>query len=175
MLLVSSHRGQLQTSRDAEIPSRKSNGFATGLAAIDGLLGGGFARGTVHELLAEPGGGMPMFFAAMLARAGMRGSRWEGGKVGRWEEGAGGVTVAAEGIGGAAETGGGLSPLRGCLVGQAPPYAPARIPTACAGGLQSAAPAGAEDGQCFGHALEGATLPIIPSSHPAARLPVVPV
>ena len=45
-------------------------GFVTGLAALDALPPGGtFARGVVHEILAEEGHGTPLFLAMLLARA----------------------------------------------------------------------------------------------------------
>lgn len=87
MLIVSAHRGQLQTATDAELGSRKEDTFATGLPAIDSLLpGGGFARGAVHELLAEAEVPMPIFFAGMLARAASGENRW-GDEENRWGDG----------------------------------------------------------------------------------------
>jgi hypothetical protein len=85
MDLVSAHP-QLRLLRDLHLrqlhdaPRRKV--FTTGLAAIDGLLPdpGGFARGAVHEVLADPAAeGLPRFFALLLARAAAR--AMEGGYV----------------------------------------------------------------------------------------------
>jgi protein ImuA len=45
--------------------------FTTGLPALDVLApGGALRRGAVHEVLAEPSHGTPLFFAMLLARAG---------------------------------------------------------------------------------------------------------
>jgi len=44
-------------------------GFVTGLPALDALPpGGAFARGAVHEILAETGHGTPLFLAMLLAQ-----------------------------------------------------------------------------------------------------------
>ena len=49
---------------------RRARSFTTGLAALDGLLpGGGFACGAVHEILSAPSAGVPLVFAALLARS----------------------------------------------------------------------------------------------------------
>jgi protein ImuA len=72
MKIVTCHRGQLQTTTaEAAVAAfAKKPVFATGLDAIDSLLpGGGLARGAVHELLTEEGKGLPLFVAAVLAKA----------------------------------------------------------------------------------------------------------
>jgi protein ImuA len=67
MRLITCHGGRLQASLFSE---GRGKTFSTGLAAIDGLLpGGGLGRGAVHEILGEPGGASPLFFAMVLARA----------------------------------------------------------------------------------------------------------
>jgi protein ImuA len=71
MKIVTCHRGQLQTSSQGlASAAAKQDVFNTGLEAIDRLLPhGGFARGAIHELLAEEGHGLPLFVASVLARA----------------------------------------------------------------------------------------------------------
>src|SRR5688572_3930385 len=69
MQLISCHNGRLLASALAEETLSRSKVFTTGLAAIDELLPhGGFARGAIHEVLADPKHGTPRFFALMLAR-----------------------------------------------------------------------------------------------------------
>lgn len=68
MQLVSSHNGRLYVQSQSA-PSR-ATAFTTGLAALDALApGGAFERGAVHEILSDPGGGTPSFFALLLATA----------------------------------------------------------------------------------------------------------
>jgi hypothetical protein len=89
MKLISCHDGKLLaldanarggplTAGDltADADARAGKTFRTGLDALDALApGGAFARGAVHELLAEPGDAPPLFVAALLARAaGTRGA-----------------------------------------------------------------------------------------------------
>jgi protein ImuA len=70
MPLVTCHDGRLYTSKPSEVSAATRNGFVTGLPAIDDLMpGGALARGAVHELLTEPGHGLPLTFAVILARA----------------------------------------------------------------------------------------------------------
>jgi protein ImuA len=67
MRLITCHGGRLQASLFSE---GRGKTFSTGLAVIDALLpGGGLGRGAVHEILGEPGGAWPLFFAMLLARA----------------------------------------------------------------------------------------------------------
>src|SRR5687767_10801114 len=69
MQLISCHNGRLLASALAEETLSRPKVFTTGLAAIDDLLPhGGFARGAVHEILAQPHHGTPRFFALLLAR-----------------------------------------------------------------------------------------------------------
>lgn len=69
MPLVTCHDGRLYTSKPSEAAATR-NGFVTGLPAIDDLMpSGGLARGAVHELLTEPGHGLPLTFAVILAKA----------------------------------------------------------------------------------------------------------
>ena len=76
MPLVSCHRGKLQVASSEALAAGKTRGFSTGLNAVDRLLHGeAFAYGAIHEILAEPGQGLPLFFAAMLARAAMVGEQ----------------------------------------------------------------------------------------------------
>src|SRR5947207_13074752 len=82
MKLITSQGGRLLTLSDmlregpcvaaacvvdasSDVPS-----FSTGLQALDALApGGAFRRGVVHEILADPADGTPLFFAMLLARA----------------------------------------------------------------------------------------------------------
>lgn len=76
MQLISCHEGQLQQLPARALASAKGRTFRTGLRSIDDLLpGGAFSCGSVHEVLAEPGQRLPLFFAAVLAQsAGSRGA-----------------------------------------------------------------------------------------------------
>src|SRR5687768_6977858 len=70
MQLISCHNGRLLASALAEETLARPHVFTTGLRAIDELLPhDGFARGAVHEVLADPKHGTPRFFALMLARS----------------------------------------------------------------------------------------------------------
>jgi protein ImuA len=70
MRLITCHGGRLQALFSEELGERRGEIFSTGLAEIDALLpGGGLGRGAVHEILCEPGGASPLFFAMLLARA----------------------------------------------------------------------------------------------------------
>jgi len=70
MKLVSCHHGELQISSSEGLDAKKAKSFSTGLHALDRLLPGeAFAYGAIHEILAQPGQGLPLFFAALLARA----------------------------------------------------------------------------------------------------------
>lgn len=82
MPLITCHAGKLLTdyvthdgaasSFQTGVPGLQTRlpGFRTGLAALDALApGGAFARGAVHELLADPADGQPRFIAMLLARA----------------------------------------------------------------------------------------------------------
>jgi protein ImuA len=77
MKLITCHGGRLLTlgempgdglpcvSVSPDVPS-----FRTGLSALDAIApGGAFRRGTVHEILSDPAGGTPLFFATLLARS----------------------------------------------------------------------------------------------------------
>src|SRR5215217_41349 len=74
MQLISCHGGKLLTldapgADVAALPARKDDALATGLPALDALApGGALARGVVHELLADPAEGTPLFVAMVLAR-----------------------------------------------------------------------------------------------------------
>jgi protein ImuA len=70
MQLISCHNGRLLASALAEETLARPKVFTTGLRAIDELLPhDGFARGAIHEVLADPNHGMPRFFALLLARS----------------------------------------------------------------------------------------------------------
>ena len=70
MQLISCHNGRLLASALAEETLARPHVFTTGLRAIDELLPhDGFARGAVHEVLADPKHGTPRFFALLLARS----------------------------------------------------------------------------------------------------------
>jgi hypothetical protein len=77
MQLISCHGGKLLTLNApgadvAALPARKDDALATGLPALDALApGGALARGVVHELLADPAEGTPLFVAMVLARGAM--------------------------------------------------------------------------------------------------------
>ena len=84
MRLISCHDGRLLTL-DAQAPGdfatsvTGGQSFTTGLPALDALpSGGAFARGVVHEILAESGHGTPLFPTMVLARAviGVEGGAW---------------------------------------------------------------------------------------------------
>ena len=76
MKLITSQGGRLLTLSEAladgptvATPSDAPS-FSTGLPALDALApGGAFRRGVVHEILSEPSGGTPLFFAMLVARA----------------------------------------------------------------------------------------------------------
>ena len=76
MRLISCHDGRLLTldaealgAGDAAACAAAGRGFVTGLPALDALPpGGAFARGAVHEILAEEGQGTPLFLAMLLAK-----------------------------------------------------------------------------------------------------------
>ncbi|MGE5609490.1 MAG: ImuA family protein [Bacillota bacterium] len=77
MRLVSCQGGELQVLSSEAVVAKRGNVFTTGLQAVDELApGGAFSYGAIHELLSEPGEGLPLFVATMLARA-ARGSRNE--------------------------------------------------------------------------------------------------
>jgi protein ImuA len=70
MQFVSCHNGQIFKTSAATITSSKNRTFVTGLSAIDALMpGGGFPRGSVHEILSDPNYGTPRFFALLLAKS----------------------------------------------------------------------------------------------------------
>ena len=70
MRLITCHGGRLHALFSEGLGERRGKFFSTGLAVIDALLPwGGFGRGAVHEILGEPGGASPLFFAMLLARA----------------------------------------------------------------------------------------------------------
>jgi protein ImuA len=70
MRLITCHGGRLHALFSEELGERRGKFFSTGLPEIDALLpDGGLARGAVHEILGEPGGAVPLFFAMLLARA----------------------------------------------------------------------------------------------------------
>jgi protein ImuA len=75
MQLISCHGGKLLTlsapgEDGAALPARKQDGLVTGLPALDALApGGALARGVVHELLADPSDGSPLFTAMLLAKS----------------------------------------------------------------------------------------------------------
>src|SRR3954468_12060031 len=82
MKLITSQGGRLLTLSDMlrEGPSIAAAGvaaassdvpsFSTGLQALDALApGGALRRGVVHEILADPADGTPLFFATLLARS----------------------------------------------------------------------------------------------------------
>jgi protein ImuA len=70
MRFISCHNGKIQTLSPQEFRAPASRVFATGLPALDALLpGGGFARGSVHEILSEPQNGNALFFTTLLARS----------------------------------------------------------------------------------------------------------
>src|SRR3954471_7439947 len=73
MQLISCHNGKIHAiGEDALRAAAPAGAFRSGLAALDELApGGAFARGAVHELLAAPEHGRPLFLAALLARAAM--------------------------------------------------------------------------------------------------------
>ena len=89
MQLISCHGGRLltlnaagadvaslRTARLGALPSpaRKDDALVSGLPALDALApGGALARGVVHELLADPADGAPLFVAMVLARSGTGG------------------------------------------------------------------------------------------------------
>src|SRR2546423_728273 len=73
MQLISAHDGKLLRLNGTHVRGGAQDGFITGLPLLDALLPGQrFARGTVHELLTEPGNGLASFFAMVIARAAMR-------------------------------------------------------------------------------------------------------
>lgn len=75
MRLVMPHRGPLHALRWREIVwqpwrGRRKEIFSTGLPAVDQLLPeGGLPRAAMHEILADPRHGLPLFFPTLLARA----------------------------------------------------------------------------------------------------------
>jgi hypothetical protein len=70
MRLITCHGGRLQSLFSEGLGEGRGEIFSTGLPEIDALLpGGGLGRGAVHEILGEPGGAAPLFFAMLLARA----------------------------------------------------------------------------------------------------------
>jgi hypothetical protein len=70
MRLITCHGGRLHALFSEGLGERWEKIFSTGLPEIDALLpGGGLGRGAVHEILGEPGGAAPLFFAMLLARA----------------------------------------------------------------------------------------------------------
>ena len=81
MQLISCHNGKIHALGEGALRATAPNGsFRTGLRAIDGLLpNGAFARGAVHELLFDPAGPRPLFFAALLARCAAFGGEQETG------------------------------------------------------------------------------------------------
>jgi protein ImuA len=100
--IITSHRGLLQTLADhADMPSARRT-FATGLPALDALSpGGAWARGAVHEALADVRQGpLPRSFALLLARSAMAGEDGDGGIV-VWSDPAGDLyppAIAAGGV-----------------------------------------------------------------------------
>jgi protein ImuA len=70
MRLVSCLGGELQVLSSEAVNAQRRKGFSTGLQAIDELMPGeAFSYGAIHELLSEPGEGLPLLVATMLARA----------------------------------------------------------------------------------------------------------
>jgi protein ImuA len=70
MRLITCHHGLLQALFSEELGEQRGKIFSTGLPEIDAMLpGNGLGRGAVHEILGEPGGMPPLFFAMLLARA----------------------------------------------------------------------------------------------------------
>src|SRR3569833_291265 len=74
MQFISCHSGKLQVLGERRLDERK-NRFGFGLAEVDALLPGGFARGAVHELLTpiapdvHPGlQPLPRFIGLLLAK-----------------------------------------------------------------------------------------------------------
>ncbi|HZL36957.1 MAG TPA: hypothetical protein VFC78_16675, partial [Tepidisphaeraceae bacterium] len=76
MRLITFHDGKLLTD-DASCVGPEAaarQGFTTGLPQLDALApAGAFARGAIHELLANPGDEPPLFLAMLLAIGGMSG------------------------------------------------------------------------------------------------------
>jgi protein ImuA len=78
MRLISCHDGRLLTlnaeaSGDLAPSVARGQSFTTGLPALDALPPGeAFARGVVHEILAESGHGTPLFLAMLLAQRSAR-------------------------------------------------------------------------------------------------------
>jgi protein ImuA len=69
MRMIAAHGGKIQILQGEEV-SAQDLGFTTTLPALDLAAGAkAFARGAVHEILCEKGGGAAMFFATVLARA----------------------------------------------------------------------------------------------------------
>lgn len=67
--LISCHDGRLLTLDSTRLGGSSGRSFRTGLEALDALApGGAFARGAVHELLADRKEGTPLFAAMLLAR-----------------------------------------------------------------------------------------------------------
>jgi protein ImuA len=75
MRLITCHRGRLEELFSPHLHARQlgaqePNLFSTGLAHLDALLpGNGFPRAAIHEILSQPGQGLPLFFAMLLAKA----------------------------------------------------------------------------------------------------------
>ena len=68
--LISCHDGRLLTLDSTRLGNSSGRSFRTGLEALDALApGGAFARGAVHELLADRKEGTPLFAAMLLASA----------------------------------------------------------------------------------------------------------
>src|SRR5687768_9588541 len=99
MKLISCHDGKLHAleAGDDGLAGPADGVFRTGLPALDALPpGGAFARGAVHELLAAPADGRPLFLAALMARGaagidtekGTRGEKVKAGIGGQGSDGA---------------------------------------------------------------------------------------
>ena len=69
MRVVTARHGKLQTVISEVVVSHNRNAVRTGLTALDRICpGNALATGAIHELLFVPGRGLPLFFAAFLAR-----------------------------------------------------------------------------------------------------------
>src|SRR5688500_3538255 len=87
MKLISCHDGKLHALEEGALAGPRARTFRTGLPALDALPpGGAFARGAVHELLADPADGQPLFLAAVLARGAGGGERRDKGTGGQGDK-----------------------------------------------------------------------------------------
>ena len=73
MRLITCHGGRLQAMLSEGLGGKPGGDFFDGVAGDRCAASGGWAgRGAVHEILGEPGGAAPLFFAVLLARAAVR-------------------------------------------------------------------------------------------------------